>query len=57
MLMLAGNVQYMKNNYAERLSLDQVTTANGYADKAYPSSYKTSGVKGLAFKPFWGDEP
>ena len=57
MLMLAGNVQYMKNNYPERLSLDQVTTANGYADKAYPSSYKTSGVKGLAFKPFWGDEP
>ena len=57
MLMLAGNVQYMKNHYPERMSLDQVSPNNGYPGKAYPDSYKTSNVKGLGFKPFWGDEP
>ena len=57
MLMLAGNVQYSKNNYPEKMMLEQVTTANGYPDKAYPSSYRTTNVKGLGFRPFWGDEP
>jgi hypothetical protein len=57
MLMLAGNVQYSKNNYPERMMLENVNTTNGYPDKAYPSAYRTSNVKGLGFKPFWGDEP
>ncbi len=56
MLMLAGNVQYSKNIYPEKMMLENVNTKNGYPDKAYPSSYRTTNVRGLGFKPFWGDE-
>ena len=56
MLMLAGNVQYSKNNYPVNMMLENVNTKNGYPGKAYPDSYRTTNVKGLGFKPFWGDE-
>ena len=51
MLMIAGNVQYMQNTYPTRTSLDIYTSP-----RPYTWSYITSNNKGLAFKPFWGDE-
>lgn len=50
MLMLAGNVRYMKNSYPTRTSLET------FDPKPYTWSYITKNNKGLAFKPFWGDE-
>ncbi len=50
MLMLGGNVQYMKNSLPTRTSLET------FDPKPYPGYYITKNNKGLAFKPFWGDE-
>ena len=57
MLMVGGNLRYMKNSYPEKISMETITTNNGWPSRAYPYSYITSNNKGLAFKPFWGDEP
>lgn len=50
MLMVAGNVQFMQNTFPTRTSLET------FDPKPYTWSYITKNNKGLAFKPFWGDE-
>ncbi len=56
MLFTDGHVGYMKNRYGNKVSLDTITTANGWPGRAYPDTYLTTGYKNLGFKPFWGDE-
>ncbi|OQA85017.1 MAG: putative major pilin subunit [Lentisphaerae bacterium ADurb.Bin242] len=56
MLYMDGHVEYMKNRYGNKVSLETITVANGWPEKAYPSSYLSSGYKHLGFRPFWGDE-
>ena len=56
MLFLDGHTEYMKNRYGKNVSLETITPAYGWPDKAYPSTFLLIGYKHLGFKPFWGDE-
>ena len=58
MLMLDGHVEYSKNRYPHKTSLEDIKPANGWPDKAYPATYLTQAAKAqsLGFRPFWGDE-
>lgn len=56
MLFTDGHVEYMKNQYPPQISMEVITTANGWPDKAFPSSWLPSGYRHLGFRPFWGDE-
>ena len=57
MLMLDGHVEYSKNHYPHKTSLDVINTSNGWPSKAYPyTNLGVAATKSLGFKPFWGDE-
>ena len=57
MLMLDGHVEYSKNQYPHKTSLDVIKPANGWPGNAYPATYLTQAkAVSLGFKPFWGDE-
>ncbi len=58
MQMLDGHVEYSKNRYPHKTSLEDIKPANGWPSYAYPSSYLTTQAKAvsLGFRPFWGDE-
>ena len=57
MLFMDGHVEYVLTRYPARTSLDTITVANGWPDKAFPASYLTAAkARHLGFKPFWGDE-
>ena len=57
MLKLDGHVDYSKNRYPHKTSLDTISPSNGWPGKAYPATYLTqANAKSLGFKPFWGDE-
>ena len=58
MLMLDGHVEYSKNHYPHKTSLETSGPSTGWPGKAYPATYLTTQAKAvsLGFKPFWGDE-
>ena len=57
MLMLDGHVDYSKNQYPHKTSLEAITPSNGWPSRAYPATYLTQAkAVSLGFKPFWGDE-
>ncbi|MBQ6596501.1 MAG: prepilin-type N-terminal cleavage/methylation domain-containing protein [Lentisphaeria bacterium] len=57
MQMLDGHVEYSKNAYPHKTSLETISPSNGWPGKAYPATYLTQAkAVSLGFKPFWGDE-
>ena len=57
MLMLDGHVEYSKNHYPHKTSLETISPSNGWPSKAYPATYLTQAkAQSLGFRPFWGDE-
>ncbi|MBE6373277.1 MAG: hypothetical protein E7055_14565 [Lentisphaerae bacterium] len=57
MQMLDGHVEYSKNRYPHKTSLEIINKSNGWPDKAYPAvNLGVAATKSLGFKPFWGDE-